>query len=185
MVMKEPSFARRWRDFKCCAFQPFFANFLCGAMLEEGITPFRSVTKFTAQPLGLIPSAAFRESCDSVPDQERGLHHACAFYDVDQRACSVWKFRPGECSLYFCDSNPVREAWSEKSFALENGLAQMALVHLGFSSKEISDQVDELNSPRPSTASLSLKDAEEIYRASWAFARTQTRSDVDSWLGGG
>jgi len=174
--------AQRWRDFKCCAFQPFFANFLCGAMLEAGISPFVDSQRVSLQPLGLIPTRDFRDRCEKTPDALRDKTHLCAFYQRDTRQCSVWKFRPGECSFYFCKSNTRRETWSTRAFAVENGLAQMALAQQGFSPARIAEQVDFLNSPPLGLPSLTRAEAEEIYRAAWTFAKAQDALSVASWL---
>lgn len=139
--------------------------------------------RYVFQPIGLIPIAEFRARCESTPDENRDESHLCSFYDRGK--CSIWNFRPGECSFYFCTPDIKPKEWSEKAFALESGLAQMALSDLNFSAEDISSQVDWLNSPPQSLQSLSLREAEEIYRASWEYAKVQSRNTVASWLGNG
>lgn len=177
-ALAEPQWASRWRDYKCCAFQPYVANFLCGAWLEAGIPLVERFDRYALRPLGLIPLHAFRVKCDSVPDEQRTAEHLCSFYAEGR--CSIWNFRPGECSTYFCTKRLGTA--SERAFQLESGLAQMALAHLGFSAREIAEEVDALNAPPANLRSLTLTEAREIFLACWGFAKTQTRNDVASWL---
>jgi Fe-S-cluster containining protein len=174
----EPERAVRWRAYKCCAFQPFVANFYCGAMLEVGLSPMPDKIQATAQPIGVLPTQAFRELCAATPDEERGANHLCTFYDPDLRRCGIWQFRPGECSLYYCTNDrnkATREEWSLRAFQLESSVAQMALVHIGFSASEVAAQVQELNSP---TLMSHHTRALEIYRACWDWVKTQSEQEI-------
>jgi hypothetical protein len=167
---------------KCCAFQPIIANFYIGAMLEAGESPFRDLgRKGGFQPIGLIPTRAFREELTALPEEKRRSAQACAFYDLEKRACSIWNYRPAECSFYFCTEDPARERWSEQAFALETNMAQMALAHLGFSAREIAAQVDYLNDPPPDLPEFTRSEAEDVYLRAWRWVITQT--EACAWQG--
>ena len=155
-------------------------------MLEAGLAlPPLDPEVAVLQPLGVFPTRGFRQLCDQTPDEQRGEAHLCAFFDRGSRACKIWRFRPGECSTYFCTQDSQRanrESTSLQFFALESGLAQMALAHLGFSRKAIGEQVDWLNAPPEKMVSLPQARAEEIYARSWAWARSQSPGQVQAWL---
>jgi hypothetical protein len=182
--LNDLKFASRWSDFKCCAFQPFIANFLCGAMLEAGIDPIANdATKIRPEAIGILPTLKFREKISTTRDHERGEAHTCAYYDLKQRRCGIWSHRPGECSLYFCSSDARkvdRTVWSERVFEVEAGIAQMALAHLGFGPQDISREVDRLNGGPQGF--LDRAEALEVYRECWQWAKTQTETDVRGWL---
>lgn len=181
-----PMEQKRWHLYKCCTFQPFVANFYCGAMLEAGVSPFTAgAMQAVIQPLGVMATRRFRDLSDATPDSERGEAHLCSYFDRKKRSCRIWSFRPGECSLYFCSTDPKsreRGEWSARAFHLESSMAQMALAHLGFSPRQLSDQVNQLNDPREDLQSLAATDAEELYRAAWKWVQTQSEYDVSSWL---
>ena len=175
----EPDRAARWRDYKCCAFQPFIANFYCGAMLEAGVSPLPAAAQAVAQPIGVLATREFRNLCDATPDRNRTEAHLCAYYKRESRQCGIWQFRPGECSLYYCtndDNKAARERWSERAFAFETNVAQMALVYAGFSPGRIAEQVTFLNEPPLGLASVS--DVLEVYRACWDWVKSQSREDL-------
>jgi hypothetical protein len=186
LSLNEPNItlAQRWHDLKCCAFQPFVANFLCGAMLEAGLSPLpKDRTRARAEAVGILATPEFRAKVDATPDEERGEEHLCTYYDRAARKCGIWRFRPGECSLYYCGNDPKRESrtqWSERVFEMESGLAQMALAHLGFAPADISREVERINGGPQGF--LDAAEALEIYRECWAWAKSQTEADVASWL---
>jgi hypothetical protein len=173
------------KKLKCCDFQPFVAGFLLGAVLEEGGT-LPDSPNIVYQPLGLMPTRAYREKHGRTPEAERGEDLLCALYDRDSRRCSIWDKRPGECSTYLCTTPvpPARQQLSQDAFAVEAAVSQMALAHLGFSRDEIFRQVDILNGAADDLLEPP-RDRErmmEIYRAAWAWARGLTRADVISWM---
>ena len=157
---------------KCCDFQPFVANFLLGALLEQGhVLP--EGDGFLKTSLGLVASAQFRRAHAAG---RAGL--ACAFY-LEGR-CSIWDLRPGECSTYLCDDvTPARSKLSARAFALETALAQMALAMDGFSPRKIARQVDILNDPG---GGRSEPNVVPIYLRAWAWAQTLSFDDVAPYL---
>jgi hypothetical protein len=176
----------RWHRYKCCTFQPFVSNFAAGAMLEAGLEPLRlDPAKAVLRPLGVLPIKAFRELYSQTSEDTRGEDHLCSYFDRERRHCGIWRFRPGECSTHFCNTGErtaTLEALSHQAFTLETAVAQMALVHLGFSGEEVACEVDGLNAPPGDMRGLDARIAAEIYRASWEWARGLDREEVFSWL---
>lgn len=171
------------RPGKCCDFQPFVANFLLGAWLEGGgdLNKFYNAEAISLQPLGMIAAASFRKRHLELAQESRGKYLTCTFFDRTQNQCSIWSYRPGECSTYLCSAeNPGRTKLSEQSFKLETALAQMALAHLGYSHHHIARQIDHLNDPLEEM--VSVKNAVEIYLESWNWVKTVKSADVAGWL---
>lgn len=168
------------REWKCCAFQPFVANFLLGAYLSEGgdLLPMRSML----QPLGMIPGGDYRAKYLQTPELERGEEFLCRFYDRGTRKCGNWKYRPGECSTYFCKpGNFDVQRHSRAVFDHETAVAQMALSELGFESSRIAHQVAYLNDPGFHPVSVEFSFLMEIYRRSWEWAKHLKADAVTRW----
>lgn len=182
-----PAHKARWRNYKCCTFQPFVANFICGAMLEAGLAPLDIAShKAVLQPLGVMATQSFRELYLNTDEDLRGEEHLCSYYNKEERNCRIWEFRPGECSLFFCTEDPgqkKRDELTEKVFVLESNVAQMALAHLGYGKHAIEAQVIELNDPDSDLGTLTRKSAEELYRASWEWLKTVKQEEILSWAG--
>lgn len=167
--------AKRWRDFKCCTFQPFFPNFYLGAMLEAGVSLPINGNVFVT-PIGIYAKQEFREKRDAVPDEKRGLGHLCSAFKNNQ--CSVWSFRPGECATYYCQGDLPKRAFD--TYKVESAVAQMALVHLGLTAKQTGDLVEAMES---GAAVVGYGDSLALYRQAWEWARGLSRVEVQSWLG--
>jgi hypothetical protein len=170
------------REFKCCAFQPFVANFLLGAYLADGgnLLPMRAML----QPLGLIPGGEYRAKYLGTAEAERGEEFLCHFYDRQTRRCGNWKHRPGECSTYFCKPGKFDvDHHSRQTFDRETAIAQMALSELGFERGRIAQQIAYLNDPgfHPSTVEFAY--LMEIYRRSWEWAKRLNANQVERWTG--
>ncbi len=176
----EPAQAQRWARYKCCTFQPYVANFYCGAMLEAGLSPFRDRAIF--QAIGVVATRAFRGFNSATPEADKGDANLCTFFNREERNCGIRDFRPGECGLYFCGpGSAAREQLAQQALHLESGIAQMALAHFGYSPRAICVQLEHLNAPSEGLVSLSRPEAEEIYRFSWAWLQRLDRSEVLSW----
>ncbi len=170
------------RDFKCCAFQPFVPNFLLGAYLSEGGD--LSGMREWLQPLGLIPDLQYRQGYLSTPEDQRGEEFLCRFYRTETRSCGNWKYRPGECSTYFCKSDRFDiDKYSRKVFNVETAMAQMALGFLGFEAKKIDHQVSYLNGEEHHPLRVEFSYLMEIYRRSWVWANGVAAEQVHQWTG--
>lgn len=179
MTAQDKTHADRWRQFKCCTFQPFVPNFTLGALLEDQAfsAPFTiGGGEHFWQPLGLVPGWQFRQRHQRTPDHHRGADLVCDFYDLSSRACRIWEYRPSECRGFFCPSpSPEWTAHTQTAFDLEVRLAQQALLEAGFNLSDIHRQVDALNEP----ADLKSWDPStlvDLYQASWKFVRANAQS---------
>lgn len=170
------------KEWKCCAFQPFVPNFLLGGFLAEGGDLY--VQREMLQPLGLVPTRAYRDRFEQTPESERGIEFLCTFYRQDTGRCGNWQHRPGECSTYFCrpDGFDVGK-YSSETFNIETAIAQMALSRLGFEGKRIAQQIDHLNDPEPHPARFEFSYLMEIYRRSWDWALVLRPEQVRAWTG--
>jgi Fe-S-cluster containining protein len=176
---ERPESRERWRKWKCCTFQPFVANFLAGSVREIDRALRESISW---QPLGLIPHAGFRARYESTAEDQRGSSLICAFYDESTRSCRDWRNRPAECSTFFCKTeNYPRESLSRQLSRLESSVAQMALAEFGFTSAEISEQIDFLNDPTRPEPVYEIDFVRDLYRRASLWARELTRDEVLSW----
>lgn len=177
--------ARCLKPAKCCAFQPFVPNFLLGAWLEKSES-LLEIANVRFHPVGAVACPDYRARHEKVTAAggDPGVDLLCGFFDRERRTCSIWNFRPGECSTYFCDDLRVsedRQAIRDKSFALEMAVAQMALVELGFSAREIAEQVDLVNG----ASSAQIYPGPELlmmYKKAWKWSQGLSREMVKSWM---
>ncbi len=180
-----PAERERWAKYKCCTFQPYVSCFAAGAMLSAGIDPLRvDRQRAVLLPIGVVASDQFRTKLLAIPDGQRGEEQLCTYFNREIRRCGIWQFRPGECSVYFCaePGKAERDLLSKNAFALEAAVAQMALVHLGYSPEFVAEQVDLLNGPGVTPQELSPTEAYRLYRATWEWASQLSSGEVLSWL---
>lgn len=191
MATHKPAAALRWRTYKCCTFQPFLANFLCGAALEAGLSPLEILSdRAILQPIGILPTLKYRKLHARVQEDDREHESICSYYDKVTRECQIWSHRPGECSLYYCARDRNEEAlstkrqdWALKSLNVEANLAQMALAYLGFSPRQIAEQVQWINDPPVNSTALKATEARDLYHSSWRWLNEQDPLEVQGWLG--
>lgn len=121
-------------------------------------------------PIGAIPTLDYRRKYSG------GVKEACGFF-ADGR-CSLWRYRPGECSTYFCEAE--RPVERDSSFAVELAVAQMALVEQGFSADEISAQIDLVNGVRE--REYSVPEMRIMYKKAWNWSQTLQPETVRAWI---
>jgi hypothetical protein len=176
------SASQRWQAYKCCTFQPFVSCFLAGAMLEDGLDPLAiDPSKVALLPIGIVATREFRERRETLHEDDFGLEQVCSYFDLEKRACKVWRLRPGECSVHFCISNGPREQISNEIFQFEAGVAQMALTYLGFSPIEVDRQLDFLNHPPAGLIGLEPAAARDSYLKAWEWLKSTPPAEVRSW----
>lgn len=167
---------------KCCDFQPFWANFLIGAHIENH-SDLDLIGPHHWQPIGLIPNHDFRQKHARTPTDQRGEDLVCGFFNKAQRECQIWEVRPGECSNYFCEGmGPELQKASQDAFHMETVLAQRALIQLGFDFPQVGAQIDLLNEPGGTFPKYSEAELVEIYRECWRWARNLEANEVREWL---
>ena len=137
-------------------------------------------------PVGAVACPDYRARHERVTSVggDPGVDLLCGFFDRETRGCSIWKFRPGECSTYFCDDlrlSEDRQAIRSLSFDLEMAAAQMALVELGLSAREIAEQVDLVNGAA-SAQNYSGSQLLLMYKKAWKWSQGLNREMVESWM---
>lgn len=169
---------------KCCDFQPFVANFLLGRELAP-----EPSWQVSLQPIGVVATAAFRRAhaarssaAPAAPVARTAPAVRCALLSPSG-ACTIWNRRPGECSTYLCTpTHPRRQQRSERAFAVEVAVAQMALAHLGFSPRELRRQIDFLNNPEQVLPEPPREDLLSIYAFARDWATRLTAEEIAGWL---
>ncbi|MFT5434053.1 MAG: Fe-S-cluster containining protein [Myxococcota bacterium] len=123
---------------KCCSFWPTLPNFLVGGMfrderpeLEEGRTRLRKRidTRIGIVPHWLAAPIKYRVLSTAARHHAFGRSEAllCPYYERDQGNCTIWPYREGICSTFFCkyDSGADgREFWR----ALRDHLSDVEVV---------------------------------------------------------
>lgn len=176
----DPLFSERWRQHKCCTFQPFFPNFYLGAILNDSPRDLAS-KQVHLGPLGMIATQDFRALCNSTAEGLKGQSHHCTFFDSTQRRCTVWNLRPGECSTYYCRPKGIGAQLSQMTFAVESAVAQMAMVELGYSDIEVSQEVETLNSGVRQRI-WDHTELLDVYQRAWRWSLNLTPEQIQQWL---
>jgi hypothetical protein len=100
-------------DTKCCTYHPTLANYLVGALLADPDPALaegqRRVRDKIARGIGATPRwlhapQEFQEQLAARREREfgRALDLRCPFYVEDGGLCSIWRYREGDCSTFFC-----------------------------------------------------------------------------------
>lgn len=138
---------------KCCTYHPTLPNYAVGGLLldtsvagregkrriEDKIARRAGVTPFGIQP---PPRVQFL-----MKHGKAGFGHAeslvCPYLDLDERACTVWAQREGQCTTWFCKHNHGQDGrafWASLGIYLqetERLLVNHALRELGFDAQHI------------------------------------------------
>ncbi len=155
---------------KCCDFQPFVPIFLLGGWLVER-NELPEIKNVYFAPIGAIASPAYRARFE----EDGGVKQLCGFFS--EGSCTIWRFRPSECSTYFCESERPKER--DLGFAVETAVAQMALVELGLTAREIEVQVDLVNGAEPGI--FSGPEMLMMYKKAWRWSQTLSAETIKSW----
>lgn len=167
------------RTTKCCAFQPFVPNFLLGGWLDR--SEWRENPHVHFLPIGAVATSAYRR-LHAETDSEN-LNLLCGFFNRESRECGIWKFRPGECSVYYCGPiSEEREELSRQAFAIESAVAQMALLEMGFSDREIAEQVGAVNGQWLPSKNFSVPELSLMYKRAWIWCQTLDSEIINSWM---
>lgn len=101
---------------KCCTYFPFIPNFTLGSLTTNGFNLAR--TSGLLLPLGLYPTPERQALIESFGVQGFGrkAELLCPFFNTTSNFCSIWNYRPGVCTTYFCISDREQnglEFWSD------------------------------------------------------------------------
>lgn len=90
---------------KCCTYFPYLPNFSLGALSLDDLQ--KAAARGLYLPVGLYPSIAEQNKISALGADGFGKRSEllCPFFDGNRNQCSIWTYRPGVCTSYFCKSN--------------------------------------------------------------------------------
>ena len=90
---------------KCCTYFPYLPNFSLGALTAKDLA--KTEPRGILLPVGLFPSADEQNKIESFGLEGFGKKSEllCPFFDSSKNQCSIWTYRPGVCTSYFCKSD--------------------------------------------------------------------------------
>lgn len=141
----------------------------------ENYSLIERFSKERFSPLGIFPL------------QFSDVKKQCDYFYLGK--CLNWKWRPSECSRYFCDEGLKApfESGSENLFEVEFQVAQWALLRQGYKPQTVEGFVDEWNSwaqgKSMSHTGLSVDEALNLYRAIWIDLRALTFKELKAKVG--
>lgn len=101
-------------NLKCCTYFPFIPNFTLGSLPSESYALAKA--KGLLLPLGLYPTPEHQALVDFYGAQGFGKKADLLCPFVKSNSCSIWNYRPGVCTSYFCMSDQEEkglEFWSD------------------------------------------------------------------------
>lgn len=164
-------------NLKCCTFEPFLPNFLVGEIIkaEQGSPSFISsvlqhkISTFKeAIPLGVLPSLDFRLEFKKLgKGEEFGNRESwlCPYFNGVSSSCGIWRSRGSVCTSFFCISSKGemgQKFWTKLGdyfHLIEMGLAQRALVEMGFGPRSMQAQLSYLEAENKAAAHEFWKDS--------------------------
>lgn len=92
-------------NLKCCTYFPYLPNFSLGALTAADLE--KSEPRGLLLPVGLFPSSTEQLKIASYGAEGFGQQSEllCPFFDSQKNQCSIWQYRPGVCTSYFCKSD--------------------------------------------------------------------------------
>lgn len=191
-TFEDPVRQQRYRDYKCCTFQPFLPNFLLGNILGGGRLALQTLEAhphLLITPLGLCPSSLYRERRGLCDEDHRGREHLCVFYNVSSKRCGIWNHRPAECAGYFCRENEASQTLSRDLHEWELAIAQMAMMQRGFDDQDLDECLRLFNGEAKSISMSRLwrgfprsVDRDLYFKATAAWAEQLGVEEIVSWL---
>lgn len=146
---------------KCCTYYPFMPNYLIGSILHDSSGTWTSSQEYLMQmiqkrqftiPMGFMATGEYQQKFSTRSEFDFGQREdlLCPYYDKNKNQCTVWKFRGSVCLSFFCVSDfkkPGMKYWEilkEYLGYIEMALAEEVISQLGYSPKEVIDQVELL-----------------------------------------
>lgn len=202
-------------DTKCCTFYPRLPNYLVGALLSdedealaEGRRRVRERirSRLGASPQWLQPPPKY----DLLYQSARGAFGRsaalrCPYYAEGSGSCTIWRYREGVCSTYFCKyvaGADGQKLWTSiKTYLtlLERQLSRWALLQVApdliYASLDAPtrpagtlqlEDVEDQGPPEEEYAALWLGYVgreEELYRGCFEAVRTLSAEEVEKLLG--
>lgn len=130
-------------NLKCCTYFPYIPNFSLGALSLSQI--HQALPRGILLPVGLFPSPQEQLVIETLGGHGFGQKKEllCPYFDSVKNQCSIWNYRPGVCTSYFCKSNYAQSGldfWSDVEKYLNHfewKLACQVFYKLGLSENEL------------------------------------------------
>ena len=147
-------------DLKCCTFHPYLPNYAVGALLQKdsktsGVIKLKEkiLSCEFAFPVGIMAPFDYQFIFLTKQEDQFGndINLLCPYFDKQKNQCSIWQYRGVVCTTFYCRSDYGQNGlkfWAVLSDYLsyvEMALAEECLVHLDFSPRDLSDQLQYLN----------------------------------------
>jgi len=204
-------------ELKCCTYEPFLPNFHLGALLRD--PEYGPKFKLTIEerwrsrdvllPMGMAPNREYQKKFFQKKPEDFGNRAdlICSHFDKTKNSCSIWKFRGAVCTSFYCTSEYGalgKKFWKQLGdhlFLLDMSLSEEILADMGFSPRQVSDQLEWLKienlqdsklgsiSPRARTARLKklwppeFQDPFTFYDECYRLALKYKRSSMKQILG--
>lgn len=156
---------------KCCTYQPFLPNYAVGFVLSQNSENYHHAQAVLrkqiqerryALPIGVLPSVKyqveFQKNKPKIFGRDRDF--LCPYYNRAQNCCSLWKVRGSVCTSFYCMSSygaSGQAFWKEMQNYLsytEMLLMEECLVHLDYSPRDVSNQIQYLNRKKGTASEL-------------------------------
>lgn len=157
-------------DLKCCTYEPYLPNYLVGALFENSSTSSQALKALRAKiekrefslPVGMMASVRYQVTFNNREPEDFGnrADWLCPYFDRQQQNCGIWRYRGAVCTTYYCQSsygeNGIKfwERFSDYLTYVEMALMEDVLVHMGFSPRQISDNLEYINRSEGTAAEL-------------------------------
>lgn len=169
------------------------------ALLSEGLRK-KFESELSCLPLAVLPDLEYTKKFSKRRRTDFGNREdlLCSYYDKTTQNCSIWRYRGAVCTSFFCMSDLGAQGlrfWrllGEFLHHVEMALSEEALVHLDFSPRQVSEQLEYLepsgevrgpNKARWRVLWNSYADPVEFYRKTSQFVENLTREQFEEALG--
>lgn len=157
------------KDLKCCTFEPYLPNYLVGQMLSEPISQVarerlekRIDSRHGILPIGIVAPLRYQVEFNARQLHDFGNRRdwLCSWYDQKNQNCSIWKHRSSVCNSFICKSSYGKKGiqfWEQLGVYLnfvEMALMEEALVHMGYSARDLSDFLYYINRDQAKNSEL-------------------------------
>ncbi len=174
---------------KCCTFQPYIPNYAIGAILQESGGRYQKAQSSLRDkisrrefllPVGMVAPIPYQT--EFVENKEkifgRDKDYLCSFYDSELNQCGAWQYRGAVCTSFYCFSSYGAKGirfWNEVSdfqTYVEMALMEDALVHLGYSPRQLSESLRYIKWDPEEDASAALKKSwslsPKLFKSLWS-----------------
>lgn len=155
-------------NLKCCTFHPHLPNYLVGGVLADPDPAFdegkRRLRRKIEERIGVMPywlsaPRKYNVLFGAAKSDSFGRSKAllCPYFREEDGGCTIWKYREGVCSTFFCKYNAGARGYYFWS-ALKEYLGATEFLLARYAAAQIDPQVSE---PRIDRNTLTVEDLED------------------------